>query len=59
MFSLQNLFRVVSTLLFLGSVGCLVWGIQIVEWYPLALAAVLSTMGTFGFILTHPAEWGH
>ena len=59
MFTLKNLFRVVGTLMIIGAFACLIWSLQIVHWYPLALAAALSGLGTFAFILTHPAEWGH
>jgi len=59
MFNLKNLFRVVGGMLFLGGLGCLVWSVQTPEWYTLALAAALTALGTFGFILTHPAEWEH
>lgn len=59
MFSLKNIFRVVSSLLIVASFWFLIQTIQEVHWWPIAAAVACSTLGTFGFILTHPAEWGH
>jgi len=59
MFSLKNIFRAVSTLLFVASFWFLAQSIMDVHWWPIVAAVVASTLGTFGFILTHPAEWGH